>query len=296
MTVWSDAQGSFTAQHRDQVLLMVLTPALGVVAAAIFALWRGGVSGVAITLFFVFYIMSGIGVEIGFHRYFSHRAFKCSPRLRLVLGMLGSMAGQGPVLFWAIVHRQHHHFSDTPLDPHTPHAGGLRGFWRAHIGWMFAVSPLDFSAYGADLVRDAVTVQVHRLYLVCHALGLGVPALIGGLYAGLPGAVEGLLWGGFVRIFVNHHVTWSINSLCHLWGSSPNATKDQSRNLWPLALPSLGGAWHNNHHACPASAINTFRWWQLDPGAWIIRGAEALGLVWDVKVPPRRVLDSGGAP
>ena len=295
MTTAFEAQGAFEAQHRGPILLMVLTPALGVAAALAFAVWRGGVSGVAITLFVVFYLLTAIGVEIGFHRYFSHRSFKCRPGLRFVLGTLGSMAGQGPVLFWAVVHRQHHRFSDTSLDPHTPFPAGLRGFWRAHVGWMFSVSQLDFAAFGADLVRDAVTIKVHRLYFVSYAVGLAAPALIGGLYGGLVGAVEGLLWGGFVRIFANHHVTWSINSMCHLWGSSPNQTKDQSRNLWILALPSLGGAWHNNHHAYPISATNAFRWWQIDPGAWLIRGAEALGLVWDVKVPPRRILESGGA-
>lgn len=265
------------------VAAMVGLPPLGVVATAILAVHWGSVLPASLWLFATFYLASAIGAEVGFHRYFSHRAFKCGPTVRLVLGIFGSIAGQGPVLYWAAIHREHHRFADTEQDPHAPLPRGLSGFLRAHVGWLFASRPPDIGRALPDLLRDRVTLFVQRHYMLWFVGGLLLPAAIGGLLAGARGALEGFLWGGLVRVFVNHHVTWSVNSVCHLAGARPNATRDRSGNVWLLALPTLGGAWHNNHHAYPASATNDFHWWQLDPGAWLIRGGAACGLVWDVR-------------
>jgi fatty-acid desaturase/acyl carrier protein len=206
---------------------------------------------VALWLFLAFYLASAIGVEIGFHRYFTHRAFKCGPTLRLVLAAFGSMAGEGPVLFWAATHRRHHSHSDTDQDPHGPNQPGFAGFWRAHVGWLFEPQPQDAGRYVPDLIRDRTTSLANRFYLLWFTLGLALPTAIGFAFDAGRGALEGLLWGGMVRIFVAHQATWGINSMCHLFGARPYETHDDSRNFWPLVLPTLGGAWHNNHHAFP---------------------------------------------
>jgi stearoyl-CoA desaturase (Delta-9 desaturase) len=248
-----------------------------------------GVSTTAILLFAVFYLITSAGVEIGLHRYFSHRAFKCGKAVRLGLGIAGSMAGQGPVLFWATTHRRHHRHSDTEDDPHSPIGHGVSGIWRAHLGWLFEEHRFEPGREVPDLVRDHATMLANRHYLLWYGFGLLLPALIAFAATGTAyGALEGLLWGGLLRVFVVHHLIWSVNSLCHLVGRQPWKSRDESRNLAILALPSLGGAWHNHHHAFPASATTSLAWWQLDPSGWIIRGAEALGLVWDVRRPPPR--------
>lgn len=267
---------------RALVAAMILVPALGTAVAMTLAVRWGGVLPLTAILLGILYLASAAGVEVGFHRYFSHRAFKCRPATRWALGACGSLAGQGPVLFWAAIHRSHHRYSDTEQDPHTPHHRGLRGIWRAHIGWLFTALPTDLGRVVPDLVRDPTTVSIQRSYLMIFAGGLVAPAIVGGLFGGPRGAIEGFLWGGLARVFLNHHVTWSVNSICHLFGRRPNPTRDRSGNVWLLALPTMGGAWHNNHHAFPASATNDHRWWQLDPGAWLIRAAASYGLVWDV--------------
>ena len=278
------------AVHRRMALAMVVVPAVGTLAAAALA-WHVGWPGtVALSLFAGFYLASAVGVEIGFHRYFTHRAFKCGPTLRLVLAACGSMAGEGPVLFWAATHRRHHSHSDTDQDPHGPNQPGFAGFWRAHVGWLFEPQPQDAGRYIPDLIRDRTTSLANRFYLLWFTLGLALPTAIGFAFDGVRGALEGLLWGGMVRIFVAHQATWSINSMCHLFGARPYDTHDDSRNFWPLVLPTLGGAWHNNHHAFPRSAFNDFTWWQVDPSAWLIRLAAALGLVWDVRQPQARTM------
>lgn len=270
---------------------MVAAPTLGTVAALVLAVLHG-VSWTALALFVVFYLVTTAGVEIGLHRYFSHRAFKCGKGMRLALGIAGSMAGQGPVLFWAATHRQHHRHADTEQDPHSPvvgEGGAFARFWFAHMGWLFAEHRYDAARDAPDLVRDHATILAHRLYVGWFALGLILPALIGFALGGTAYvALEGFLWGGLARVFAVHHAIWSVNSLCHLMGGQPWKSRDESRNLALLALPTLGGAWHNNHHAFPASATTSLAWWQPDPSAWIIRAWEAMGLVWDVRRPPSR--------
>lgn len=279
--------------HRRLALAMLIGPPLGTALALALA-WRdGSLSALAIWLFLAFYFASVIGVEIGFHRYMSHRSFKCAPPLRLILIIFGSIAGEGPVLFWAATHRRHHVLADKDGDPHGPPRPGLAGFWRAHAGWLLEAPSPDIAGTAQDLIRDRTTMFGHRLYFVWFAAGLALPALIGLAVAGGRGALDGLLWGGFVRVFVAHQATWSINSMCHLFGTRPFATRDSSHNLAVLALLTLGGSWHNNHHAFPASAVNDFTWWQFDPSAWLIRSAARLGLVWDVRQPAVRLRQGG---
>lgn len=272
--------------------LVVGLPTLGTAAAIALAVHDGGVSRTALASMAVLYLVGAAGVEVGFHRYFSHRAFKCKPALRFALAAAGSIAAQGTVLYWAAVHRAHHRHADTDLDPHAPRPLGPAGLWRAHVGWLFEQPCVDFNRGLGDLLNDRTTMAAQRAYLGFLGFGLVAPAALGYATGGGSGALEGFLWGGAVRIFLNHHATWSVNSLCHLVGRRPYETRDTSRNFWVLALPTLGGAWHNNHHAHPSSATNDHRWWQLDLGAALIRGAAKLGWAWDV-IDFRRAEEEG---
>jgi stearoyl-CoA desaturase (Delta-9 desaturase) len=235
---------------------------------------------------------------VGFHRHLTHRSFATSRPLRTLLAMLGSAAIEGPVISWVADHRKHHAFSDQEGDPHSPHVGhghGLRGalagLAHAHLGWLFIHTQRGAKRrYAPDLVADPAVRFVDRTFLLWALAGLaaafGLGTAIGGsVIAGL----TGLLWGGGVRMLVVHHVTYSINSLCHFFGRRRFATGDESRNLLWLALPTFGESWHNNHHAFPTSAFHGLRRWELDPSALVIRALEASGLVWDVvRVDPAR--------
>jgi stearoyl-CoA desaturase (delta-9 desaturase) len=258
-------RASRLAVHRRVALAMVVVPALGTLAALVMAWHVGWPGAVALWLFLAFYLASAIGVEIGFHRYFTHRAFKCGPTLRLVLAAFGSMAGEGPVLFWAATHRRHHSHSDTDQDPHgrtsrdSPGSGARMsaGCSSRNRRTPDATYPIS-SATGRPRWRTGSICCGSRWASRCR------PRSASRLTAGLARSRD-CLWGGMVRIFVAHQATWSINSMCHLFGARPYDTHDDSRNFWPLALPTLGGAWHNNHHAFPRSAFNDFTWWQVGP-------------------------------
>jgi stearoyl-CoA desaturase (delta-9 desaturase) len=246
------------------------------------------------------YVATGFGVTVGLHRLFTHRSFKTGKGVRAVLAILGSAAVEGPVISWVADHRKHHAYSDQPGDPHSPHVdhghgfkGALKGLLHAHVGWLFIHTHRGArDRYARDLVNDPVVSFVDRTFLLWAVLGLLAPFVLGWLIGGtIITALTGLLWGGAVRILVLHHVTYSINSLCHFFGRRAFATGDHSRNLAWLALPSLGEAWHNNHHAFPTSARHGLRWWQLDPSALVIRGLEKLGLAWNVvQIAPERQL------
>jgi stearoyl-CoA desaturase (delta-9 desaturase) len=263
------------------------------VAAVVF-LWGWGITWVELTLLASMYLLTVLGVTVGFHRLFTHRAFRANTVVQFVLGILGSMAVQGPLLKWAATHRRHHQFSDHNGDPHSPHhygrgvVGVLRGFWHAHLGWFFVPDPPNLLQYVKDLRQSRLVRAVSGLFSLWVALGLLIPTFIGFLLiGGWIGAVLGLLWGGLVRIFLVHHVTWSVNSLCHLWGRQVFAGKDESRNNWVCGILALGEGWHNNHHAFPTSARHGLRWWQVDVSYWVIRVLAILGLVWDVRTPVR---------
>jgi stearoyl-CoA desaturase (delta-9 desaturase) len=249
-------------------------------------------------VFVVLYVLTGLGITVGFHRHLTHRSFKTRPAVRGVLAILGSAAIEGPVISWVADHRKHHAYADQPGDPHSPHvdhgvgwSGALRGLAHAHIGWLFRHDQRGARArYAPDLLGDPVIRFVDRTFVLwalgglAAAFGLGV-ALGGTLAAGL----TALLWGGGVRLFVLHHVTYSINSICHVFGHRSYTTRDESRNVFWLALPSFGEAWHNNHHAFPTSARHGLDRFQLDPSALVIQGLEACGLAWDVvRVSPER--------
>jgi stearoyl-CoA desaturase (delta-9 desaturase) len=237
------------------------------------------------------------GITIGYHRLFTHKSFKCGAILRAALGIAGSMASQGPLFFWVACHRRHHQHSDEDGDPHSPHThgGGVRGVllgcWHAHVGWMLGHKPENYFRLVNDLVRDPVIMAVHRYYFLWVLFGLILPGLVTALVAGSVGAFwPGVLWGGMVRMFVVHHATWSVNSVCHLFGAKPFETGDESRNNALVAVLTLGEGWHNNHHAFPSSARHGLRWWQFDPSYLALRLLAAGRLVWDLRTPSERDL------
>lgn len=271
--------------------MIVVSPVLGLVSAVVL-LWGTAFNWVYLALFGVMYLLTGLGITVGFHRLFTHKSFDASRPVSFALAALGSMAAQGPVLTWAAHHRRHHQHSDDEGDPHSPHGFGsgvvavIRGFWRAHVGWMFERSPRDLHRYVPDLRKDRDLRLNHRLFPVWVLVGLAVPAVLGGLLTwSWVGVLLGFLWGGLVRVFFVHHVTWSVNSVCHIWGTRPFASHDESRNNPIFGVLALGEGWHNNHHAFPASARHGLRWWEFDASYLVIRGLALVGLARNVRVP-----------
>ena len=274
-------------------LVGVFVPFLGLLVAIVL-LWNRAVDGIDLALLGGLYLLVGFGVTVGFHRLLTHRAFATHKRVEYAFATLGSAALQGPVLDWVADHRKHHAHTDTEGDPHSPHAGegkGLRGLFHAHVGWLFETQgQADWRKYAPDLYEDAGMRKIHKLFLPITAASLLIPAVLGGLLHGdLAGAARGLVWGGLVRVFLLHHVTWSINSVCHFFGRRRFELDDHSTNVAWLALPSLGEAWHHNHHAFPRSAMHGLRSRELDPSAWVIGGLRRLGLAWNVvQISPDR--------
>jgi stearoyl-CoA desaturase (delta-9 desaturase) len=262
--------------------------ALGV---AVWFSWEGLLKPSDLIVFGILYALTGIGVTVGFHRLFTHRSFKTGRVVRGALGIMGSASIEGPVISWVADHRKHHAFSDLPGDPHSPHVdhggglrGTLRGLMHAHVGWLFVHDQRGSrDRYAPDLLADPVMRFVDRWFGVWAIGGLvaafGLGFAIGG---SLEAALTALLWGGGVRLFLLHHVTYSINSICHVFGRRRFATKDESRNVFWLSLLSFGESWHNNHHAFPTSAFHGMRRWEIDPAGLTIRGLAACGLAWDV--------------
>jgi stearoyl-CoA desaturase (Delta-9 desaturase) len=269
--------------------------ALGIVC---WQVWSDLLRWSDVAVFLIMYVLTGLGVTVGFHRHLTHRSFKAKRWLRGLLAILGSVAIEGPVISWVADHRKHHTYSDQEGDPHSPHVGhggglrgALKGLGHAHVGWLFIHTHRGArKRYARDLIEDPLISFVDRTFLVwvfagfLAAFGLGYA--IGGT---LDAALTGLLWGAGVRMLVVHHVTYSINSLCHFFGRQRFPTDDESRNLFWLALPTFGESWHNNHHAFPTSAEHGLKRWEIDPSALVIRGLERLGLVWDVvRIDPER--------
>jgi stearoyl-CoA desaturase (delta-9 desaturase) len=286
--------------QRRVTLVAVLGPAFGLVVAIV-QLWGRAVGLVELCLLAGMYGITVIGIDVGLHRLVAHRAFQTTSAVRACLCILGSMAAQGPVLFWVAIHRRHHALSDQPGDPHSPHLEGdglrgtLRGLWHAHTGWLFKHQLPRGAAYITDLINDRSMRKVSRLYFLWVALGLTIPAALGWwLHGTWWGALRGFVWGGLVRIFLVQHVTWSINSICHLFGTRPFANVDHSANNAWLALLSFGESWHNNHHAFPSAAFHGFRWWQIDVAGYVIRALGWIGLAWGIKKPPGRAQKAAG--
>nr|WP_239396281.1 acyl-CoA desaturase [Frankia sp. CiP3] len=280
------------ALARRMAYVTVGLPALGVVAAIVFAI-RYGFTWTDLGLLAGMYLVTALGVESGLHRFFSHRAFSAGPALTSFLGVAGSMAAQGPILFWVATHRIHHAFTDRDGDPHSPRPIGdgrlarLRGLWHGHVGWLFTIRRANWSRNVPDLLRDRLVMRLNRYYFGWIVLGLALPALIGGLVDGPRGAVGGLLWGGLARIFLLDQVTWGVNSLGHTLGRRPNPTRDNSRNISLLSPFSVGGSWHNNHHAQPALAQTRHTRWQLDIAGLFIQLLDVAGLARDVRYPKK---------
>jgi stearoyl-CoA desaturase (Delta-9 desaturase) len=286
-------------ETRDRVATGTITAlpfiALGIVC---WQVWADLLRWSDVGVFLIMYVLTGLGVTVGFHRHLTHRSFKTSRWLRGLLAIFGSVAIEGPVISWVADHRKHHTYSDQEGDPHSPHVGhgggfrgALKGLAHAHVGWLFIHTHRGArDRYARDLVNDPVVSFVDRTFLVWalggFAVAFGLGYAIGGT---LDAALTGLLWGAGVRMLVVHHVTYSINSLCHFFGRQRFPTDDESRNLLWLALPTFGESWHNNHHAFPTSAEHGMRRWEIDPSALVIRGLERLGLVWDVvRIDPER--------
>jgi stearoyl-CoA desaturase (delta-9 desaturase) len=275
--------------HKIGNIVGVFLPVAAFVGALVL-LWEEFVGPVDLAVLAAMYVATGLGVTVGFHRLLTHRAFDTFRWLRATFAVLGSMSVQGPVIHWVADHRKHHAYTDEDGDPHSPHVeGGLRGLWHAHVGWLFSLAGrAEPERYARDLVADPLMRAISRLFPGWVALGLAIPFGIGYAVTGtLRGALIGLLWGGLVRIFLLHHVTFAINSVCHFFGRRRFATDDESRNVFWLALPSFGEAWHHNHHAFPTSAFHGLRRREVDPGGLVIRGLERLGLAWNVVRPSR---------
>jgi stearoyl-CoA desaturase (Delta-9 desaturase) len=277
--------------------LVTVVPFL-LLSVAAWQVWNQALHWRDLAIFGAVYVVTGLGVTVGFHRLFTHRSFKTSRALRGIFAALGSAAIEGPVISWVADHRKHHTFSDEQGDPHSPHVGHgggwrgtLRGLFHAHMGWLFIHTERGAKErFARDLIDDPVVSFVDRTFLLWAVVGLAVPFALGYAIGGtLVAGLTALLWGGAVRVFLLHHFTYSINSVCHVFGRRQFATDDESRNVFLLALPTFGEAWHNNHHAFPTSASHGLRRWELDPSAAVIRALERLGLVWDVvRVSPER--------
>jgi stearoyl-CoA desaturase (delta-9 desaturase) len=277
-------------------LIAILLPVVGLIVGIVY-MWGNGVDWPQLVLMTLMYILTGMGITVGYHRYFTHKSFSAGPVVVAALGILGSMAVEGSILRWCATHRKHHQHSDSEDDPHSPHGHGdgiramLKGFWTAHMGWIFHPPGDPLDRYVPDLIRDNLIRRISGLFPLWVALSLVIPTLLGGLLeialggGFLRGAFLGFIWGGLVRVLVVHHITWSVNSICHLWGSRPFRSGDHSRNNVIVGVLALGEGWHNNHHAFPTSARHGLEWWQFD-SSWIaIRTMERLGLVRDVRVP-----------
>lgn len=254
------------------ITLVAVTVPLAGVIVAITQLWQREVTGVDVVLLVSLYLLTGMGITVGYHRFATHKSFRTSPIVEFVLLALGSMAVEGGVIGWSATHWKHHRLADKEGDPHSP----IEGLFHAHIGWMFdSHAPADPKRDARHLLTDPVARWADRTFPVWVVLGFVAPYLIDGW--------RGLIWGGLVRVFLTHHVTWSVNSICHQFGRRTFDTPDVSRNQWVVGVFGLGEGWHNNHHAFPESAFHGLRWYQVDLSGYFIRGLETLRLVWGVR-------------
>jgi stearoyl-CoA desaturase (delta-9 desaturase) len=283
-----------TRAERIANLIGVVVPFLGLIVAVLL-LWNAWVDWIDLAILAGLYLLYGLGITVGYHRLLTHRAFQTHKPVEYGFAVVGSMALQGGVLDWVADHRKHHAHTDQEGDPHSPHVGhgeGLAGLWHAHTGWLFEThGQADWKRYAKELYEDRGMKKINRLFPLWAYLSIAIPTALGFVLHGftLEGAIRGLIWGGLVRAFFLHHITWSINSVCHYFGRRRFDVEDHSTNVAWLALPSLGEAWHHNHHAFPRSAAHGLRRREIDVSALVIRGMEKVGLAWNVvQITPER--------
>ena len=291
--------GSDTQSLTERIVLgvFIVVPFLAVVAAVPIA-WGGWLGWHDVVIAFAMYAITGHGITVGFHRFFTHKSFKPNRPVKVALAIAGSMAIQGPVTRWVADHRKHHKFSDRDGDPHSPWRYGdtipalTKGLFYAHMGWLFDVDQTNQRQYAPDLLKDKDIVRVSRQFPLWVAVSLLLPAVVGGLWSmSWEGALTAFFWGSLVRVALLHHVTWSINSICHTVGERPFISRDKSGNVWWLAIPSMGESWHNLHHADPTCARHGVMSGQIDTSARIIWALQKLGWIHDVRWPVQERLD-----
>jgi len=283
-----------TRAERYANLVGVVVPFLGVLVAVVL-FWNRAVDAADLGILAVMYLVTAIGVTVGFHRLLTHRAFQTYPWLERTFAVMGSLSVQGSVMDWVADHRKHHAHTDQEGDPHSPHVGhgsGLSGLWHAHVGWLMETQgQADWKRYAPELYEDPAMRKIGRRFPLLVVLSLLIPTVAGYVLDGftLRGALLGYIWGGLVRIFLVHHITWSVNSVCHFFGSRRFDIEDKSTNVGWLSVLSLGESWHHNHHAFPRSAYHGLRWWEVDPSGLIISTMHRLGLAWNVvRITPER--------
>lgn len=259
----------------------------------------GKVGYLEIGLLLLMVVLTGIGITVGFHRFFSHKTFKTKRSFQVILAILGSMAGNGTIIAWVSVHRCHHQYSDRSGDPHSPHIHGevthtgIKGLWHAHIGWLLNDEIPNSMIFAKDLLKDPVICKINQLYPVWIFLGLAIPAILGGLISGTwEGVFQGFLWGGLVRLFISFNSGYLINSMAHVYGTEKFSTIDRSKNNVYLAILTMGEGWHNNHHAFSNSAKFGLQPWEIDLGYWVIYLLNLLGLVWEVQTPTIEAIEA----
>lgn len=285
-----------TLAGRSAVTAIVVIPLLAVVAAVPVA-WNHWISWLDVALGVVLYLITAVGITVGYHRYFTHGSFKAKPWVAFMLGVAGSLALEGSISSWVAGHRKHHANSDEADDPHSPWRYGTgawavtKGFLWSHMGWLIAQEPIDANRWAPDMLKRPLTARLSSMFPWLVLATFLLPAVLGGLLTwSWQGALTAFFWAGLVRIALVHHVTWSINSVCHIWGKQPFVSRDESRNVAWLAVPSLGESWHNFHHAEPTSARHGVLPHQIDPSAAMIKFAEGRGWVYNVKWPkPERI-------
>ncbi|GJM19539.1 MAG: stearoyl-CoA 9-desaturase [Phycisphaeraceae bacterium] len=279
-------------------LVAILLPLVGLVAAIVL-LWPFGMNWVPLGLLAVMYALTGLGVTVGYHRLFTHKSFETGRVMTFIIGVLGSMSVEGSILSWVANHRKHHQHSDQEHDPHSPHTHGggvwnmFRGMVHAHMGWFVTANHPDRKRYVPDLEKDKLVKWLSLTFPIWVLAGLLIPAVAGGLLMmSWKGALLGFIWGGLVRILLVHHVTWSVNSVCHVWGSKPFKSNDESRNNVICGVLAMGEGWHNNHHAFPKSAKHGLAWWQFDLSYMVIKAMAMVGLARNIRVPGRARIEA----
>ena len=289
-------EGRKSVLEQSLVIAFMIIPVVALVAAVMLT-WGWGITLLDVVIATIAYFGTGLGVTVGFHRHFTHKSFKATRPMKVALAITGSLAFQGSIVSWVADHRRHHAFSDKEGDPHSPWLFGtgplalVRGFWHAHMGWLFDRDKTNARRFAPDLLADRDVAAVDRQFVLLTAVSLGVPALLGGLLSwSWWGALTAFLWGGLVRVGLLHHITWSINSICHMAGRRPFGTRDRSANVWWLAVLSFGESWHNLHHADPTCARHGVKRGQIDMSARLIWLFEKFGWVHSVRWPtPQRL-------